>query len=85
LVFLLHPLQRTAERFAQPAIPATQSLSALSHPERVSLLQDQANVAWSYGRLTRRERLLLSQLQARLGISHQEAFEAEARAAGRPT
>jgi hypothetical protein len=82
LVFFLHPLQKFTERFAQRAIPETRPIKSLSHADRIRLFADQATLAWSDGALTRRERLLLTQLQERLGISIQEAAEAESLAAG---
>jgi hypothetical protein len=80
LVFFLHPLQKGAERLSQRAIPGSAPLSQLSHGERLQLFLDQASVAWSDGALTRRERIMLSQLQTRLGLSVAEASAAEAKA-----
>ncbi|HEX9816214.1 MAG TPA: hypothetical protein VGB18_04480, partial [Candidatus Thermoplasmatota archaeon] len=80
LAFFFHPLQKGADRLSQRAVPKGKPLDAMSHPERVQLFLDQATVAWSDGTLTRRERIMLSQLQNRLGLSLEEAARAEQRA-----
>jgi hypothetical protein len=77
VVFVLHPVQRFAERVARQTVPNSKPVTAMSHPERVALYREQAELAWLDGQLKRKERLLLDGLRARLDLSIQEAADVE--------
>ncbi|MGQ0537237.1 MAG: hypothetical protein ACT4PT_14335 [Methanobacteriota archaeon] len=76
LVFVLAPLQRVAERFAEAAMPG-KAPAALDEAERLALYREQLSAAWADGVLTKDERNLLERLRERLGIAPEEATRIE--------
>lgn len=80
LLFLLHPLQRMAERLSRETVPEGRPVGDMTHPERLRIYAEQAELAWMDGTLQRKERMLLDRLRERLGLSLTEAAEIERRA-----
>lgn len=83
LVVAIAPLQRLADRLAARAIPTT--LPATSKPEQV--YREQVETAWTDGRISANEKVMLRKLRASLGVSAETAeaieHEVESRAAQR--
>lgn len=84
LVLALYPLRRAGERMAQHALPRARPIAELSNDDRLRVYEEQAQIAWTDGTLTRKERLLLDRLRERLGIDAETAHSLESRAAGVP-
>lgn len=83
-IFLLYPLQRWAERFANHAMPEARHVNSLNATERRSLYQEQARLAWRDGSLSVKERRMLDAMRQRLGISLETAAKLEGAALGDP-
>ncbi|MBI2078341.1 MAG: hypothetical protein HYT80_08255 [Euryarchaeota archaeon] len=77
LVFLLHPLQRAAERLASRTVPSASTLPALGGRDREGLYREHCELAWLDGQLERKERILLDALRARLAIPMSVAADIE--------
>lgn len=82
LLFLLLPIQKLAERFAQLALPHATPIEDLSPSERANLYEEQLRLAWRDGNLTRKERRMLEAIRQRLGLSVDEAARMEREAVG---
>lgn len=80
LLLLLHPLQRMADRLSRDTVPEGRPVGDMTHPERLRIYAEQAELAWMDGTLQRKERMLLDRLRERLGLSLTEAAEIERRA-----
>lgn len=78
LMLFLHPLSRMAERASGTALPEARKISDLSRVDRLSLYKDQALIAWRDGTLSRKERLLLDQLAARIELKPEVTAQIEA-------
>ncbi|MBI2077735.1 MAG: hypothetical protein HYT80_05095 [Euryarchaeota archaeon] len=82
VVLFLAPLQRRAERFAEAAVPMAQPTNAWSLDERKVFYREQVHIAWGDGGLNKKERALLLNLRAKLGLSAEEAERIEGAALG---
>jgi hypothetical protein len=79
VLLALHPLGKWADRLAQATIPNSESPSKMDMKERTILYQEQVELAWADGSLTRKERLLLDQLRERLSVPAGTASDIERR------
>lgn len=76
----LGPLRRLADRVAARVVPDATRSRERPLDERVGLYEEQARLAWSDGAMGYKERALLDQLRAHLGLSTSEAAACEQRA-----
>jgi hypothetical protein len=86
LTLVQGPLQRTATRVAEAAMPGVRPPGELGMEERRALYREQALAVWSDGRLTAKDRRLLEVARTRLGLDQGEAraLEEEARRLASP-
>lgn len=82
LVFFLAPLQRWADRLAGAATGHAKPLDQTTDDEKTALYRRTAFAAWAEGAIDRRERALLNELPAGLGLSREAAGAIEDEAAG---
>ncbi len=82
-LFALHPMEHLGNRFAELLVPGARPVHELNRDARARMYGDFAAVAWHDGRVDRRERKLLKDLQRSFGFTdeHAELLELRARVA----
>lgn len=81
LLVFLHPLNRLGERLSTSVLPNAKPLAELADHERSTIYQEQVELAWADGSITRKERLLLDKLREQLRLPISQAVTLESRAA----
>jgi hypothetical protein len=85
LLFFLHPLNRLGERLSTSVLPTARPAADLTDGDRLRIYEEQVELAWADGSITRKERLLLDRLREQLHLPMAEAAQLESRAALKST
>ena len=83
LLVILHPLNRLGERLSTSILPTSKPLDDLRDQERARIYEEQVELAWADGSITRKERLLLDRLREQLKLPVSQAVAMESRAVKR--
>ena len=79
LLLVLHPIQSLAERLADGLMPGAGPLSELEPDARAAFYREHVDLMWMDGHLSPKDRIVLANLRARLGLDPNvaEAIELE--------
>lgn len=77
LLLALHPIKGFAERLVDGLMPYTRPLIELARDEQVAFYREHVDLMWMDGHLSARDRLVLANLRAKLGLDPETAEEVE--------